>query len=274
MSKSSRAALLASILVFSAPVLAADLPSFKDGPELSTVSAPNDWRFEATINGWAPSLQVNTGVGRLPSASANVGFFKLLDHLYGNVPLSFTARNDNFIASLDLYWVRVGANAHFNVLPGSPFGGVNAGLTFGETILTGYGGVKIPFGSPSFSLYAIAGARFVNLNESLGLGAPVVGFDRYFSLTKNWVDPIVGLALRNKFDDKWYADGEIDVGGTGGSATYQFFGAVGYNWTQAIATTVGFRALYLYNQQYNDLGGSFRIHQTLLGPQVQVTYKF
>ena len=274
MNKTSRAALLAFGLALSAPALAADLPSFKYAPEASAAPAPGGWRFEATINGWSPSLQVNTGYGQMPSASSNVGFFTLLRHLYGNVPVSFTARNDNFITGLDLYWVRLGVNAHFNVLPGSPFGGVNASLTLGETILTGFGGVKIPFGSPDFSLYAIAGARFVNLNESFGLGIPVVGFDQHATLTRNWATPIAGLVLRNKFDDKWYADGEVDVGGTGGSATYQFFGAVGYNLTPSIATTLGFRALYLYNQQYNDFGGSFRMHQTMLGPQATVTYKF
>jgi hypothetical protein len=272
MDKSFCAAVLAVAVTFSGPVFAADPPSLKEAQ--LQASAPIDWRFEATLNGWSPSLLVNTGFASLPSASSNIGFFTLLDHLYGNVPVSLTARNDHFIAGLDLYWVRLGTNAHFNVLPGSPFGGINAGLTLGETILTGFGGVRIPFGAPDFSLYAIAGVRYVNLNESLGLGAPVAGFARNFSLTKNWANPIVGLALRNKFDEKWFADGEVDVGGTGGSATSQFFGAVGYNWTPSIASTLGFRALYLYNQQYNDFGGSFRLHQTVLGPQSTITYKF
>jgi hypothetical protein len=67
MNKSSRAALLAFGLAFSAPVLAADLPSIKDAPLLAP--APNDWRFEATLNGWMPSLMVNTGYGWLLDAS-------------------------------------------------------------------------------------------------------------------------------------------------------------------------------------------------------------
>ncbi len=267
-------ALIALGLLSSAPVLAADLPSVKEAPVFTLAPAPSDWRFEATINGWAPSLLVNTGFARLPSTSASIGFFTLLRHLYGNVPVSFTARNDTFITGLDLYWVRLGANAHFNVEPGSPFGGVNAGLTMGQTILTGFGGVKIPFGSPNFSLYGIVGARFVNLNESLGLDVPVVGFAQYASITRNWADPIAGVVVRNKFDDKWFADGELDVGGTGGSATWQAFGAVGYNWTPSISSTLGFRALYLYDQQYNQFGGSFRIHETLYGPQSTITYKF
>ncbi|WP_294541460.1 hypothetical protein [uncultured Rhodoblastus sp.] len=272
MNKTFRASLFAVGMIFSGPVLAADPPSLKEAP--LPAPAPGGWRFEATLNGWSPSLQVNSGFAGLPSASSSIGFFTLLRHLYGNVPVSFTARNENFIAGLDLYWVRLGANAHFNVLPGTPFGGVSAGLTLGETILTGFGGIRIPFGAPDFSLYAIAGVRYVNVNESLGLGAPVTGFARNFSVTKNWASPIAGLALRNKFDEKWFADGEVDVGGTGGSATWQFFGALGYNWTPTIASTVGFRALYLYNQQYNDFGGSFRLHQTMLGPQASITYKF
>jgi hypothetical protein len=264
---------LAAGVMFAGQALAADLPAIKDVPA-PLAPAPGGWQFEATINGWMPSLLVTTGVGHLPTTSGNIGFWTLLGHLYGNVPVAFTARNDNFITGLDLYWVRLGANTHFNVLPGSPFGGVNAGLTLGQTILTGYGGVKIPFGSPTFSLYGIVGFRFSNLNQSLGLSVPVAGFAQNYSLTKNWADPIFGLVLRNRFDDKWFVDGELDLGGYGGSVTWQAFGAVGYNWTPSISSTVGFRALYLYDQQYNDFGGSFRIHETLYGPQTTITYKF
>jgi hypothetical protein len=267
----SAAALAASVMI-AGQAVAADLHAYKDAP--APLAPAPDWRFEATINGWAPSLLVNTGYGRLPSASGDIGFWTLLDHLYANIPVSFTARNDNFIGGLDLYWVRLGANAHFNVAPGDPFTGVNVSLTLGETILTGFGGAKIPFGSPNFSLFGIVGVRYVNLNETFGLGVPVIGFARNATLTRNWADPIAGLVLRNKFDDQWFFDGELDFGGTGGSATWQAFGALGYNWTPAISSTVGFRALYLYSQQYNDYGGSFRIHETLYGPQSTITYKF
>jgi hypothetical protein len=261
------AAAVAASLAIAGQAVAADLPSYKDAP------AP-DWRFEASINGWMPSLLVNTGYGQLPAASASIGFWTLLDHLYGNIPVSFTARNDNFIGSLDLYWVRLGANAHFNVLPASPFNGVNVSLTLGETILTGYGGVRLPIGDPSFKLYGIVGVRYVNLNEKFGLGVPVLGFSQNATLTKNWADPIAGFVLRHQFDDRWFVDGELDIGGTGGSATWQAFGAVGYNWTPAISSTLGFRALYLYSQQNNDYGGSFRMHETMYGPQTTITYKF
>jgi hypothetical protein len=265
--------LAAALLALAGQASAADLPARKDAP-LAPAPATNDWRFEATLNGWAPSLLVNTGVGRMPTASSSIGFFTLLKNLYMNVPVSFVARNDDFIAGLDLYWVRLGTNAHFHVAPGSPFGGVNAGLTIGQTILTGFGGVRVPLGSPDLSLYAIAGARYVNVNESVNLSVPVAGFDRFASLTKNWVNPIVGATLRYKIDAKWFIDGEADIGGTGGSATWQAFGAVGYNWTESLSSTLGFRALYIYDKQYNSAGGSFRMQETLYGPQMTLSYRF
>lgn len=86
-------ALLTFGLISSAPVLAADLPAFKDAPAPVLAPAPSDWRFEVTINGWAPSMISDTGVHRFPTASADVGFFTLLDHLYFNLPVSFVARN-------------------------------------------------------------------------------------------------------------------------------------------------------------------------------------
>lgn len=260
-----------ALLALAGQAAAADLPARKDAPP---PPAQNDWRFEATLNGWMPSLLVNTGYGRLPTASASIGFFTVLKNLYMNVPVSFIARNDNFIAGLDLYWARLGTNAHFGAAPGSPFGGVNAGLTIGQTILTGFGGLRVPVGSPDLSLYAVAGARYFNLNESINLSIPVAGFDRNASLTKNWVNPIVGANLRYRIDEKWFLDGEADIGGVGGSATWQAFGAVGYNWTKSLSSTLGFRALYAYSRQYNDNGGSFRFQETLYGPQLTLSYRF
>jgi hypothetical protein len=96
MLKLASKALIALGLMSSPPVFAADLPSVKEAPVFTPAPAPSDWRFEASINGFMTSLLVNTGFARLPGASANIGFWTLLDHLYANIPVSFTARNDNY----------------------------------------------------------------------------------------------------------------------------------------------------------------------------------
>ncbi|MGP0104228.1 hypothetical protein [Rhodoblastus sp.] len=269
-------AILSLIVMSASSVLAADLPSLKEAPAPAPPPIAGGWVFEATLDGWAPSPIANVGVRRLPTVSSDVGFFTLLRHLNGVVPLTLTAKNENFILGLDLYWSAVSAGAH---IPASntalgPYGGLGANLRLSETFLTGFGGVRLPTQGSDLSVYAIAGARFVDLTATLGLDAAIPGIGVSGSQTKDWADPIVGLAAHYTLNDKWFLTGEADIGGVANSATWQTFAAVGYNWSQSVALTVGFRALYVDYTEAVKQNGSFRLQQTLLGPQLTVSYLF
>ncbi|MCI4678627.1 hypothetical protein K9U39_05190 [Rhodoblastus acidophilus] len=270
----------AIVLAFSvtvpAPVLAADLPTLKEAPAPAPAPIPSGWRFEATINGWAPSSIANAGVGHLPTVSSNLGFFTLLRHLNGVVPLAFTAKNENFILGLDLYWSAVSAGAHVrasNTALG-PYGGLNGSLRLSETFLMGYAGVRLPIQIANLAAYGIAGARFSNVNTTIDLNTFIPGIGLSGAQSENWTDPIIGFTANYAFNDKWFLTTEADIGGTGNSATWQAFGALGYNWTPRISSTVGFRALYVDYRKWNGDGGSFRFQQTLLGPQATISYAF
>src|SRR5271167_3964327 len=159
---------------------AADLPTEKPALEPVPLPAlPSTWHFEATIDGWAPSLSASLGVRNLPALPVYANIFQLLPHIEGIVPVSVAAYNDNFIVGADLFWVRLG------LLKGGPGPfGVNAGITLNETIATAYGGVRIPTGNPDWRVYAILGARYFNVNGSIELQAPFVGYSRLASQGK------------------------------------------------------------------------------------------
>jgi hypothetical protein len=61
--------------------------------------------------------------------------------------------------------------------------------------------VRIPIGPPDLSLYGVVGARYVNLSDKLTLRTPVFGFSHTSSVTKDWADPVVGLAANYRIDD-------------------------------------------------------------------------
>ncbi len=188
--------------------------------------------------------------------------------------MSFVGYNDNYIVGLSLFWVRLGVNGTFTPGEGA-FGGVNAGLVLNETLATAYGGVRLPTASPDWSVYGILGARYFNVNGSINLEVPVVGFSRSTSQGKDWVDEIVGLKARHRIDDKWFIDFETDAGGYSGSSTAQGYGAVGYKWNQSLTTSLGYRVLYAYYQTAANRGnGSFRFQETEFGPEFNVTYTF
>lgn len=272
----SSAAFLATSLMSSAPVLATDLPSLKEAPAPVAAPLPDGWRFEATINGWAPSAITNVGVRNLPTVSDNVGFFKLLQHLNGVAPVSVIARNENFIVGLDLFWSAASAGAHFRGLPAAEIpGGSNIHLRLDETFLTAFGGIRLPIQLADLSVYGILGARFTNVGATIGLTKAIPGLGLSTSQSKDWADPIIGFTAHYVISDKWFLAGEADIGGgEDKSATWQTFAAVGYIWTQNISSTVGFRALYVTYQQPNNFNGSFRFQETLLGPQATINYLF
>jgi len=265
----ARAIFVAVGVASAAPAFAADLAQ-PPAPAPIPMPALSDWHFEATLDGWAPNLSASLGVRNLPAVPVYANIFKLLPHLEGLVPVSAVAYNDNFIVGLSLFWVRLGL-----LKGGEGAFSANAGVTLNQTFATAYGGVRIPTANPDWSVYATLGARYFNVNGSLELQVPFAGYSRLASQGKEWADEIVGVKARHRIDDKWFIDFAGDVGGYHGSATAQGYGAVGYKWSQSIATSLGYRVFYAYYQTPANTGsGSFRFQETMHGPEFDVTYTF
>ena len=163
----------------------------------------------------------------------------------------------------------------------SPFGVEGHGMfgvsDSGDT--TGFGGLRIPIGPPNLSLYGTVGARYIYSGTKLSITGPVGIIGTTQSAYKNWVNPVGGIAGQYKFDDRWFMNTLFDFGGWSKSATGQGLASVGYNWTSSIATTLGYRVLYIYEKQ--DTGynlafepRSFRYQQWMYGPFAGFKYSF
>jgi hypothetical protein len=264
-----------------APALAADLPTKKPAPEpVPLPVVPSSWRFELTGYGWASSLSGYAGVRNFPTLPFYADFPKIVEHLGGVFMGAATASNGTYIVGVDFIWSRLVGGSTFNN-PASPLYATQANLTLNEAVATGLGGVRIPIGPSNLEFYAIGGVRWFGTSDSLTLTHPVFGFETSASLHKDWIDPVAGFYARYRIDPKWFVNAEGDIGGwSNTSATGQALAAVGYNWTQNIATTLGFRVLYTYDKQ--DTGdtritaanGSFRYQQWMYGPYVALKYGF
>jgi hypothetical protein len=253
--------------------VAADLPTQKAAPAPVPVPAiPSTWRVELTGYGWATTLVGQAGVARFPTTPFYVNFGEILDHFEGAFMGAAVVRNDTFIFGLDFIWARVGTGVTFKE-PGSPLFGVGADLKLSSIVTTAVGGMRIPVGPPNLSLYGIVGARYFHDGTSITLTGPAFGFSHNTSVAKDWVDPIVGFYGHYRIDDKWFVNSEADIGALSNSATGQALAAVGYNWTQNVATTFGYRVLYTYDKQ--DTGDrSFRLVQWMHGPYAALKYTF
>src|ERR1700684_3407599 len=187
-------ALAALVGLYGAPAVAADLPTKKPAPEeIVAPVLPSSWHYEITGYGWGTDLAAQTGVGPFPTSASFINFLKILQHFQGGLMTSFVARNDTFIAGVDVILSRIGGGANFKD-PTSALFGDHANLTLTQGIVTAFGGVRIPVGPPNLQLYGTVGVRYFFSCPALDLAFPVTGFQPSFAITKNWADPVAGLA--------------------------------------------------------------------------------
>ncbi|HKN30420.1 MAG TPA: hypothetical protein VJY34_22065 [Roseiarcus sp.] len=263
----SKAILVAIGMLAAAPALAVDLPTKKPAPAPIPEPVLPTWRFELTGYGWGAGLLGNAGVGQFQSVPFYANVWKILEHLDGVFMGSAIARNGTFIGGLDLIWTRLGETETLK-------NGTEVDVKLGEDIVTGFGGVRIPVGPPNLELYGTLGARYFALHASIALTHPLVPFGASASATKDWIDPVAGIAAQYRFDPKWFINAQADLGGLDNSATGQALGSVGYNWTQNISSTLGYRVIYGYDKENNAFNGAFRLQQWMYGPFAALKYSF
>jgi hypothetical protein len=192
---------------------------------------------------------------------------------------NFVARNDTFIGGIDFVWARIGGSATLQNPDSALFGG-KTDLTLNESFITAFGGVRVPLGVPNLYLYGTVGARNFYSGTKLTVSGPFGLFNGTETVNKDWVMPVAGFAAQYRYDDRWFMNMLADLGGWSDSATGQALASVGYNWTQNIATTLGYRVMYTYTHQdtgFNDLTfqpRSFRYQQWMYGPFAGFKYSF
>ncbi|MGC2782888.1 MAG: hypothetical protein WA397_03440 [Roseiarcus sp.] len=259
---------------------AADLPTKKPAPTpIPQPVIPSAWRVEITGYGWGSSIAGSTGFGSLPTLPYYASFGKVLEHFQGSFMGSVVARNDTFIAGIDFVWARIGGSGVLQN-PDSVLYGGKTSLTLNEGFITAFGGVRVPLGIPNLSLYGTVGARNFYAGTKLTVSGPFGLFNGTETVNKDWVNPVAGFAAQYRYGDRWFMNMLADLGGWSDSATGQALTSVGYNWTQNIATTVGYRVMYNYTHQDTGINAitleprSFRYQQWMYGPFAGFKYSF
>ena len=114
----------------------------------------------------------------------------------------------------------------------------------------------MPLGVPNLDLYGTVGARNFYSGTKLTVSGPFGLFNGTETVNKDWIMPVGGFAAQYRFDDRWFMNMLADLGGWSDAATGQALASVGYNWTQNISTTLGYRVMYTYTHQdtgFNEL---------------------
>ncbi|NKM35205.1 hypothetical protein [Rhizobium laguerreae] len=247
-----------ALALAAAPTAAADMS------EPRSVVADSGWKFQVTFDGWLAGLNGDIGVRGLPAAAVDVSSLDVLEDLDGVFAGSFQAAGDSWLLYTDVMWAKISTDADVG-----PFGGT-ADFEQTQIVATALVGYELPVNVANMQLYATGGLRYQHNKVELGID-PVFfpAIDR--SGSQSWADPIVGLTMHYDVNSKWFVDVMADVGGLGVASdiTLQGTATVGYNWTDTLASSFGYKALYT---DYEDDG--FRYDATQHGIFTRLAVKF
>ena len=235
----------------------------------SSALAEEDWRFRLSPYVWFAGLKGDVAtVPPLPTAPIDISPSDALDDTQASLMVIFDAKKGRHGAYLDLLYTDVESD---DELVPQPINLVLRSRTKSTVFTLAY----------QYEIYSqagavidlLAGARYSKVDSELrfrgGLGL-LAG--RSISNDESWVDPVVGVKARAPVgDSRFYVSGGGAVGGFGVGADhfYELSLNVGYQWSDAIGTALGYR---MFDVDYEDGGFVYDVRQQ--GWQLGLTWAF
>jgi len=238
------------------------LPGFAGSTETAPAAASvetvetSDWSYSVTPFLWATGLSGKVSKGPL-TVNPDLNFSTILENLDMAMMLDFRARKDSWEFGGNLVYADLGTSTKGPVT-GSK-NKIGAKTTVFELDAKYYYNDQV---------FAYGGARYYDIGSSLSIGAPI---SRKASVSKSWVDPIVGGGFAVPFSDGWSFVGKGDIGGfgIGTDFAWQAQAYVQYDSSDTISILAGYRHL-----NFDYTGGGSRIDLTMTGPVFGVRIKF
>ena len=204
-------------------------------------SSGDSWEFHIAPYGWLAGQEGTVGTfPRLPPADIDVSFSDdILGNINGALMLIGEARKGSFGFAADVAYTDIESDAK---IPGENFTKLTSQS---QSWIVSAAGFYRFFEKERAFLDCLAGVRYWSVDSELTLsGDPVGAFA--FDNREDWFDPIVGLkGLTMLGSSKFYVNGFIVIGGFGAGSDFMWDGNLnlGYQWTETISTTVGYRYL-------------------------------
>ena len=200
------------------------------------------WRFQLAPYVWLAGQRGDVAtLPGLPPAEIDLDFYDdILDNLNGALMLVGEARKGRYGIVMDVAYVDIEAE---DPTPGPFFSTIKSRTT--SWMVSAAGLYRLAERERAF-LDVIGGLRYWSVDSELSLSAGLIGRPRKLSNKEDWVDPFMGLkAMTPIGESKFFVSGFLAVGGFGVGSDFMWDGNVnlGYQWTKALATTIGYRYL-------------------------------
>lgn len=241
------------------------------------------WQTNLTLYGWFPGFSGSTNFPTSDGGPAiNVNSDTVIDNLKFAFMGTLDVHNGRWGVFNDLIYFNVGGNKSdtrdFSIGGGSLPASLTASINYDlkAWVWTVAGEYRV-IASPAYTMDVLAGARMINLDQTLDYGLSgdlgntgISGRTGSAAVSKtNW-DAVVGVKGRYAFGDKreWFIPYYLDVGTGQSDLTWQGAIGLGYQFSWGAVT-----AMYRYLDY--DFGSGSKVEDlSASGPQVGVTFRF
>jgi hypothetical protein len=269
------------------------------------IAAPalEGWSFTLAPYVWMPSLDGSTTV-RGRTTNVDVTFVDILEHtkipkdLFG-VMTYFEARNGRYSFFGDVVYLKVGLNGDMTRSRGTDnlnaTVGASAGLDLKMVIAQLAAAYEVarwastggPGSSTAIDLYGGVRGWWQKADASFDIGGTVNVGDLTFNPNRTltasgdvtWLDPLVGVRLRQQFAPGMDLVMSGDVGGFGAGSKFSWQALAAFNATLLVRNNVtwsgmiGYKALYVDYSQGSGLN-QYEYKMTMHGPIIGLTARF
>jgi len=230
--------------------------------------AADDWQFALSPYGWLSGVKGDTAtIPPLPEAPIDVSPREALEDVETSLMLIFEAKKGRHGLMTDLIYSDVQSDEdlveELDLKLRATSKNTLLSLAYVYEILNDSGTV----------LDAFAGARYWDVETILkfsGGEGPLAGLR--IDNTEDWIDPMLGIKGRTPLgDSRFYFTGWAGLGGFGVNSDlfYDLSLNLGYQWSDAIGTTLGYRLL---DVDYDNDGFVYDIKQD--GLALGLTWRF
>ena len=227
----------------------------------------DSWEFNIAPYGWLAGQEGTVAtIPGLPPADIDVSFTDdILGNIQGALMLIGEARKGSFGIAADVVYTDIESDA---AIPGKYFTTITSQT---QSWIVSAAGFYRFFEKEQAFLDALVGVRYWSVDSELSLSGGPLGTYAVDN-REDWFDPMVGLKGLTKIgSSKFYLNGFILIGGFGAGSdfTWDVNLNLGYQWTETLSTTIGYR--YLAVDYEND---DFLYDVSQDGPTFGLSWKF
>jgi hypothetical protein len=229
----------------------------------SVIESTSGWESTAALYAPLMGIQGDIGVGGV-TTTVDVPFGDILDQVDGGLTAAFEARHDRWSLTGDFMWMKISASAQpaANSYLAFKEDQTTASLTLGYEL----------YGTESTSFDLLAGGTYTGMDVDLDLFTPRLPVSlRTGAGSQEWIDPFVGLRLRQQLSDRWGAWIRGDYGGLGVSSEeyWQLVAGISYRIGESTSLALAYRMIHTTYQQ-----GDFAYDVEMSGPNLGLVFRF